>query len=238
MELDAVEKQLGTRLPQSYRDFMKRFGCGSLWHGGVEFYWLSKSETRRLDVVSFTRGLCQYVEESDRFPNPAWFAQLIIFAGDGSGAAYCWDPSSKTRNHPHEHPCFRLEHETEEHPIAAGRTFWEFIAWGAMNATYGMDHQPDVQRIPHIPFTPYQLRSKKAPTKKNVTLWLAYNHNTARDLALSIRDKRQTDAFPILADALEEAGCTNADLLDSCRIGDPDIDGVWVLQVLLGNTNN
>ncbi|WP_162271911.1 hypothetical protein [Gemmata sp. SH-PL17] len=42
------------------------------------------------------------------------------------------------------------------------------------------------------------------------------------------------EAFPILADALQEAGCTNADLLDSCRTGDPDIDGAWVLQVLLG----
>ena len=37
------------------------------------------------------------------------------------------------------------------------------------------------------------------------------------------------------ARALQEAGCANADLLDSCRSGDPDIDGVWVLQVLLGD---
>ena len=66
-------------------------------------------------------------------------------------------------------------------------------------------------------------------------LWLASNNNTARDLALSIRDHGQTGAFPILADALQEAGCTNADMLDSCRTGDPDIDGVWVLRVLLGD---
>jgi hypothetical protein len=44
------------------------------------------------------------------------------------------------------------------------------------------------------------------------------------------------EAFPILADALQDAGCTNADLLDACRTGDPDIDGKWVLQVLLGKT--
>jgi hypothetical protein len=70
-----------------------------------------------------------------------------------------------------------------------------------------------------------------------VKLWLAFNNNTARDLALSIRDKGRTDAFPILADALEEAGCANTDLLDSCRIGDPDIDGVWVLRMLLGEAS-
>ena len=52
------------------------------------------------------------------------------------------------------------------------------------------------------------------------------------DLARSVRDGR-TEAFPVLADALEEAGCKHADLLDACRTGDPDIDGVWVLRVLL-----
>jgi hypothetical protein len=56
----------------------------------------------------------------------------------------------------------------------------------------------------------------------------------SHDLALSIRDHGRTDASPILADALQEAGCSNADLLDSCRTGDPDIDGAWVLQALLG----
>jgi hypothetical protein len=69
-----------------------------------------------------------------------------------------------------------------------------------------------------------------------VKLWLAWNNHAARDLALAIRDHGRTDAFPILADALQEAGCTNADLLDSCRTGDPDIDGVWVLRVLLGES--
>ena len=77
---------------------------------------------------------------------------------------------------------------------------------------------------------------KRRPTKKNVNLWLAWNNHTARDLALSIRDHGRTDAFPILADALQEAGCTNTDLLDSCRSGDPDIDGAWALRVLLGES--
>jgi hypothetical protein len=75
---------------------------------------------------------------------------------------------------------------------------------------------------------------KKVPKKPDVKLWLAFNNHTVRDLVRSIRDHEHTDAFPILADALQEAGCTNADLLVSCRTGDPDIDGKWVFQVLLG----
>jgi hypothetical protein len=85
-----------------------------------------------------------------------------------------------------------------------------------------------------ISFVPLLLRVRKKSPNRDVDLWLAFNNNTARDLALAIRDHGRTDAFPILADALQEAGCTNADLLDSCRTGDPDIDGKWVLQVLLG----
>ncbi|MCE9566613.1 MAG: hypothetical protein K8U57_31710 [Planctomycetes bacterium] len=76
---------------------------------------------------------------------------------------------------------------------------------------------------------------KEAPKEKSVKLWLAFNNHAVRDLALSIRDEKRPDVFPILADALEEAGCTNDDMLNSCRTGDPDIDGVWVLRVLLDN---
>jgi hypothetical protein len=63
--------------------------------------------------------------------------------------------------------------------------------------------------------------------------WLRHNNRTARLIARSIRDQGRPEAFPILADALEEAGCTNKDILESCRTGDPDIDGVWALQILL-----
>jgi hypothetical protein len=55
-----------------------------------------------------------------------------------------------------------------------------------------------------------------------------------RGLARSVRDDGQADAFGVLADALEEAGCTNEDLLGSCRRGDPAVDGPWALKVLLG----
>ncbi len=40
--------------------------------------------------------------------------------------------------------------------------------------------------------------------------------------------------LPILADALEEAGCTDADLLGHCRGNGPHQDGCWVVDLLLG----
>jgi hypothetical protein len=87
---------------------------------------------------------------------------------------------------------------------------------------------------PGVHFSPWHLRAKKRPQKKAVKSWLAWNNDTALSLARTIREQNRPDLFHILADALEDAGCDNADVLTSCRQGDPEIDGVWVLEVLLG----
>jgi hypothetical protein len=42
------------------------------------------------------------------------------------------------------------------------------------------------------------------------------------------------DHLPILADALEEVGCTDADLLAHCRGDGPHARGCWVIDLLLG----
>jgi hypothetical protein len=57
---------------------------------------------------------------------------------------------------------------------------------------------------------------------------------TARNLALSIYEKRSFDDLPILADALEDAGCTDADLLSHLRGPGPHVRGCWALDLLLG----
>jgi hypothetical protein len=38
----------------------------------------------------------------------------------------------------------------------------------------------------------------------------------------------------VLADALEEAGCTNADILSHCRSPGPHVRGCWVVDLILG----
>ncbi len=42
--------------------------------------------------------------------------------------------------------------------------------------------------------------------------------------------------FPILADALEEAGCTDAAILDHCRGPGPHVRGCWVVDLILGKS--
>jgi hypothetical protein len=63
-----------------------------------------------------------------------------------------------------------------------------------------------------------------------------WNEGTVVKLAQSIYDERAFDRLPILADALEDAGCTNADILNHCRQPGEHVRGCWVIDLLLGKT--
>jgi hypothetical protein len=57
---------------------------------------------------------------------------------------------------------------------------------------------------------------------------------TVKNLAETIYDQRAFDRMPILGDALEDAGCSNADILDHCRSGQEHVRGCWVVDLVLG----
>jgi hypothetical protein len=58
--------------------------------------------------------------------------------------------------------------------------------------------------------------------------------STARVLARQMYDSREFSAMPILADALQDAGCENEDILTHCRGPGPHVRGCWVVDLLLG----
>jgi hypothetical protein len=53
-------------------------------------------------------------------------------------------------------------------------------------------------------------------------------------LARGIYAERAFDRLPILADALQDAGCDNADVLGHCRGPGPHARGCWVVDLVLG----
>src|SRR5262249_8615865 len=57
---------------------------------------------------------------------------------------------------------------------------------------------------------------------------------TVVSLAQAIYDERAFDRLPILADALEDAGCNNADILNHCRQPGDHVRGCWVVDLVLG----
>jgi hypothetical protein len=64
--------------------------------------------------------------------------------------------------------------------------------------------------------------------------WLAWKHGTVPAVARRVYEDRAFHDLPILADALEDAGCTAADLLAHCRSGGEHVRGCWALDLLLG----
>jgi hypothetical protein len=64
--------------------------------------------------------------------------------------------------------------------------------------------------------------------------WLAWNGETIPRLAEGIYQERAFDGLPILADALEEASCTNAEILGHLREPGPHVRGCWVVDLLTG----
>jgi hypothetical protein len=52
--------------------------------------------------------------------------------------------------------------------------------------------------------------------------------------AQTIYEERAFDRLPDLAEALEEAGCDNQEILAHCRAPGPHVRGCWVVDLLLG----
>jgi len=53
-------------------------------------------------------------------------------------------------------------------------------------------------------------------------------------LARSLSEEWRFEALPVLADALEEAGCTDPDILSHLRGPGPHVRGCWPLDLILG----
>jgi hypothetical protein len=63
--------------------------------------------------------------------------------------------------------------------------------------------------------------------------YLQWNDGTVGRLAQAIEESRSFDRLPLLADALEEAGCTAGSVLNHCRHGGPHAVGCWVVDLVL-----
>jgi hypothetical protein len=62
--------------------------------------------------------------------------------------------------------------------------------------------------------------------------WMRWRDGLIHHMARTIHDRRRFEDLPILADALEEAGCDNPDLLSHCRRPGGHVPGCWALDLL------
>jgi len=68
---------------------------------------------------------------------------------------------------------------------------------------------------------------------KNVSLKRDWLTSTVKQLAQSIQEESAFERMPILADALEDAGCDNPDVLNHCRSAGEHVRGCWVVDAIL-----
>ena len=64
--------------------------------------------------------------------------------------------------------------------------------------------------------------------------WLTWHDGLLVSMARQMYDSRDFTDMPVLADALEEAGCTNQDILGHCRTGVEHVRGCWIVDLVLG----
>jgi hypothetical protein len=64
--------------------------------------------------------------------------------------------------------------------------------------------------------------------------WATANGSTVAKMAQGIYEDHRFGDLPTLADALEDAGCTDGEILAHCRGGGEHARGCWVVDLLLG----
>jgi hypothetical protein len=63
--------------------------------------------------------------------------------------------------------------------------------------------------------------------------WRRWNGGAIVNLAATIYEARLRREMLLLADALEDAGCSDPEILDHCRAGGSHPRGCWLLDLLL-----
>jgi hypothetical protein len=98
------------------------------------------------------------------------------------------------------------------------------VPWAA---ALGVDTNVQATVLRDVVHAPYRAIHWKAS-------WRWWNAGIAVKLAQAIYADRAFDRLPVLADALEEAGCTDADILTHCRQSGEHVRGCWVVDLILG----
>jgi hypothetical protein len=78
------------------------------------------------------------------------------------------------------------------------------------------------------------IREVFGPALGPVTVDPDWRTDTAVTLAAQMYEAREFRAMPILADALQDAGCDSAEILAHCRTNGRHCRGCWVVDLVLG----
>jgi hypothetical protein len=112
-------------------------------------------------------------------------------------------------------------------------------AWSSASGVYGTLAQPDFEKG-YVAENQYQVRLARdifGNPFRPMTFEPDWRTSTAVALAKQMYDSRDFSAMPILADALQDTGCDNDDILNHCRDEKQvHVRGCWVVDLVLGKS--
>jgi hypothetical protein len=116
------------------------------------------------------------------------------------------------------------------HQVRGSR--WKWL-WAEFLAGYPWEGVYTAERKAQATFLRDLLGNPFRPTAIDPGV-LFWSNGTVVRLAQAIHEDRRFEDLPILADALEEAGCQDGDILHHCRQPGEHVRGCWTLDLLLG----
>jgi hypothetical protein len=115
---------------------------------------------------------------------------------------------------------------------AAAAVFEDCRAACARNRHLGLD--PEAEQEAHCRILRCVFGDPFRPEAPGADGWRAWGGGAAGHLARVIYDERRFGELPVLADALEEAGCAEPAVLAHCREPADHVRGCWVVDLVLG----
>jgi hypothetical protein len=159
------------------------------------------------EATDFFVGKATYLSESAR---AAWYALLdpgFMWVGDVVRSAVRFSASDRVDG-------YRFSLDTDSEEVGTATLSENTRQIGLLRDIYGN------------PFCPARIDP----------VWLTWRGNRIPNLATAIYDDRAFDRLPVLADALEDAGCTEPDLLGHLRGPGPHVRGCWPVDLLLAKS--
>ncbi|MFO0880949.1 MAG: hypothetical protein U0840_26800 [Gemmataceae bacterium] len=105
----------------------------------------------------------------------------------------------------------------------ATRRTGQAITWDSVHAASVRDQVDLIREVAGNPYKEVHFDPR----------WLTWEGGQIVRFAEAVYESMEFDRMPILADALEEAGCSDETVLEHCRHGGPHVRGCWVLDLVL-----
>ena len=206
----------------------------------IEHLWERKASTARLPA--FVASFADTGRVGPLLPDElrGAFAAYVRWAREGGPHPSGAYPSFRSRNWMQGIDSWDAS-DTVGILVAGGGTgsSWSFVVPIALAEAHGRRQgssfdRPDAESRELLRGQADRLRDILGNPFRPVVFSPEWRTSTTVALAQGMYDARDLSAMPILADALQDAGCDSDDILDHCRGPGPHVRGCWVVDLVLG----